>query len=106
MAMGRRRAAVQGEFWIPAGTVRQAPEHPFCERLNTVLAEAGFDRFCEAQCRKFYAQKLGRPSVVPGVYFRRLLIGCFEKLDGERQIAWRCEDPRSLRAFLGIAGSS
>ena len=103
LAMGRRPTTVQGEFWIPTGTMRQAPGHPFCERLNTVPDEAGFDRFCEAQCRKFYAQKPGRPSVVPGVYFHMLLIGYFEKLDSERQIAWRCEDSRSLRAFLGIA---
>jgi len=103
MAMGRRRAVVQGEFWIPAETLRQAPGHPFYERLNRVLDEAGFDAFCEAQCQRFYAAKMGRPSVVPGVYFRMLMVGYFEKLDSERQIAWRCDDSRSLRAFLGIA---
>ena len=103
MAMGRRRTAVQGEFWIPTDTLRQGPGHPFYERLNAILDEAGFDRFCEAQCQEFYAAKLGRPSVVPGVYFRLLMIGYFEKLDSERQIAWRCDDSRSLRAFLGIA---
>jgi len=103
MAMGRRPVVVQGEFWIPTDTLRKAPGHPFYERLNAVLDEAGFDRFCEAQCRKFYAAKLGRPSVAPGVYFRMLMIGYFEKLDSERQIAWRCDDSRSLRAFLGLA---
>jgi transposase len=103
MSMGRRRSAVQGEFWIPASTLRQTPGHPFYQRLNAVLDEAGFDRFCEAQCRQFYAAKLGRPSVAPGVYFRMLMIGYFEKLDSERQIAWRCDDSRSLRSFLGIA---
>lgn len=103
MAMGRRRATMQGEFWIPTSTLRQAPGHPFYQRLNGVLSEADFDRFCETQCRKFYAEKMGRPSVAPGVYFRTLMIGYFEKLDSERQIAWRCDDSRSLRAFLGIA---
>jgi transposase len=34
-----------------------------------------------------------------------LMIGYFEKLESERQIAWRCDDSRSLRAFLGIAES-
>jgi len=105
MAMGRRRTTLQGEFWIPTNTLRQAPGHPFYERLNAVLDDADFDRFCEAQCRKFYAARMGRPSVVPGVYFRMLMIGYFEKLDSERQIAWRCDDSRSLRAFLGIAES-
>ncbi len=103
MAMGQRRAAMQGEFWIATSTLRQAPGHPFYQRLNGVLSEADFDRFCETQCRKFYAEKMGRPSVAPGVYFRMLMIGYFEKLDSERQIAWRCDDSRSLRAFLGIS---
>jgi len=103
MAMGRRRATMQGEFWIPTNTLRPAPGHPFYERLNAVLAEADFDRFCETQCQKFYAARMGRPSVVPGTYFRMLMIGYFEKLDSERQIAWRCDDSRSLRTFLRIA---
>lgn len=103
MAMGRRPVVVQGEFWIPTDTLRKAPGHPFYERLNRVLDQAGFDRFCESACEKFYAAKMGRPSVVPGVYFRMLMIGYFEKLDSERQIAWRCDDSRSLRAFLGMA---
>ena len=102
-AMGRWRTTVQGRFWIPTDTLRPAPGHPFYERLNTVLDEADFDRFCEAQCQEFYAARMGRPSVAPGVYFRMLMIGYFEKLDSERQIAWRCDDSRSLRAFLGIA---
>ena len=103
MAMGRRRTVVQGEFWIPTDTLRQAPGHRFYERLNGLLDEAGFDRFCELVCEKFYAVRLGRPSVVPGVYFRMLMVGYFEKLDSERQIAWRGDDSRSLRAFLGMA---
>jgi transposase len=65
------------------------------------LAQAGFDRFAEGLCRKFYAEKLGRPSVPPGVYFRMLLIGYFEGIDSERGIAWRCADSLALREFLG-----
>jgi transposase len=102
MAMGRRAEAVQGELWIARDSVRRAPGHPFYERLNEILSQAGFDRFCESSCEKFYAQ-VGRPSVVPGVYFRMLFVGYFEKLDSEREIAWRCDDSRALRAFLGFA---
>lgn len=32
-----------------------------------------------------------------------LMVGYFEKLPSERQIAWRCADSLSLRAFLGLA---
>jgi transposase len=103
MALGRRKARRQADFWIPTADLPRSPGHPFCEQLNQVLAAAGFDRFCEDSCRKFYHARLGRPSVPPGVYFRMLLVGYFEKLPSERQIAWRCADSLSLRAFLGLA---
>ena len=45
----------------------------------------------------------GRPSLTPGIYFRSLLIGYFEGIDGERGIAWRLADSLALRRFLGIA---
>ncbi len=103
MALGRREAERQADFWVPSTDLPQSPGHPFYEQLNQVLAAAGFDRFCEESCRKFYHATLGRPSVPPGVYFRMLMVGYFEKLPSERQIAWRCADSLSLRAFLGLA---
>lgn len=103
MAMGQRKGKRQSEFWVATQDLPASPGHPFYEQLNQVLAAAGFDRFCEQRCQAFYAAKLGRPSVPPGVYFRMLMIGYFEKLPSERQIAWRCADSLSLRAFLGLA---
>ena len=50
----------------------------------------------------YYAKKQGRPSIPPGVYFRMLLIGYFERIDSERGICWRCSDSLSLRQFLGL----
>jgi hypothetical protein len=38
--------------------------------------------------RQFYADKMGRPGLPPGIYFRLLLIGYFEGIDSERGIAW------------------
>ena len=46
---------------------------------------------------------MGRPSIVPGVYFRMLMVGYFEGIDSERGIAWRCADSLSLKSFLGYA---
>ena len=45
---------------------------------------------------------MGRPSLAPGVYFRLLLIGYFERLDSERGMAWRAADSLGLRRFLRI----
>lgn len=101
MAMGRRPEAEQAEFWIARERMRPAPAHPFYERLNQILAAGDFDRFSESACEKFYAGRMGRPSIPPGVYFRMLMVGYFEKLDSEREIAWRCADSLGLRRFLG-----
>jgi len=101
MAMGRRDGARQDDIWIPTDRLVQGPGHPFYARLNQVLAGAGFDRFVEDRCAKFYASDVGRPGVAPGVYFRMLLIGYFEGIDSERGIAWRCADSLGLREFLG-----
>jgi transposase len=101
MAMGQRPAQSQPEFWIATERLVPAPAHPFYQKLNQVLGAGGFDAFCATACQKFYAQSLGRPSIPPGVYFRMLLLGYFEKLDSEREIAWRCADSLALRAFLG-----
>ena len=51
-------------------------------------------------CARFYAERLGRPSLRPGRYFRMLLIGYFEGLDSERAIGWRVADSMSVRAFM------
>jgi transposase len=82
------------------GELPSAPGHPFYSRLNELLDKAGFDRFCEESCSKFYDPKLGRPSLPPGLYFRTMMIGFFEGIDSERGIAWRLADSLTLRQFL------
>lgn len=91
----------QEELWY-GGELPTAPGHPFYKRLNEVLDNAEFDPFCETSCVSFYHQKLGRPSLPPGQYFRIMMIGFFEGLDSERGIAWRLADSLTLRHFLSI----
>lgn len=103
MAMGTRKMRErQADLWYD-GELPTAPGHPFYKRLNEVLDNAQFDRFCETSCADFYHQKLGRPSLPPGQYFRIMMIGFFEGLDSERGIAWRLADSLTLRQFLSIA---
>ena len=101
MALGRRGGERQEELWVPTAAVARGPGHPFCDRLNELLAEAGFDRWVEERCRAYYAAQ-GRPGIPPGVYSRMLLIGYFEGLESQRGIAWRCADSNSLKSFLGF----
>jgi transposase len=103
MAIGKRNRRRQKTLWIPTNEIANAPAHPFYQRLNSILAEHGFDDFAEKICAKFYAPKMGRPGLAPGIYFRMLLIGYFEGLDSERGIAWRTADSLALRDFLELA---
>jgi transposase len=103
MAMGTRKMRErQTDLWY-GGDLPTAPGHPFYKRLNEVLDNAQFDTFCESTCANFYHDKLGRPSLPPGQYFRIMMIGFFEGLDSERGIAWRLADSLTLRQFLSIA---
>ncbi len=101
MSMSKREGEKQSDLWIPTTELARSPGHPFYERLNRILAEAGFDAFVEKLCAPFYAKKNGRPSIAPGIYVRMLMVGYFEGLRSEREIDWRCADSLSLRAFLG-----
>jgi transposase len=103
MAMGKRKPR-QESLFVAADQLSRAPGHPFYQKLNALLDEAGFDRWVERRCRQYYEQEetRGRPSVPPGVYFRMLFIGYFEGLGSQRGIAWRCGDSLGLRQFLGI----
>jgi len=89
-----------------AETLPQGQGQPFYQTLEEFLTQHDFDTFVEKRCRRFYARKMGRPSLPPGVYFRALLMGYFEGLGSERAIAWRIQDSLSLRAWLGIAPQS
>ncbi len=87
MAMGKRKSHDQPTLFIPTSKLPQSAAHPFYAKLNEVLAGWKFDEFVEGLCAKFYEEKIGRPSLEPGKYFRLLLIGYFEGIDSERGIA-------------------
>ncbi len=88
---------------MATSSLPRSASHPFYERLSRLLEECGFDEFVESLCAPFYASRLGRPSLAPGMYFRMLLVGYFEGIDSERGIAWRASDSLGIRSFLGIA---
>ena len=103
MAMGKREGE-QEDLFVTHEQLR-SQSHPYYRAVNKLLAEHGFDRYVERECAKYYAAKMGRPSLPPGLYFRCLLLGYFEGIDSERGIAWRAADSLSIRDFLGIPAS-
>src|SRR5215813_4985343 len=102
MAMGTRKKSERQEPLWYRSELQEAPGHPFYSRLNEVLDQAGFVKFCEEDCASFYHANLGRPSLAPGIYFRVMMVGFFEGVDSERGIAWRLADSLTLRQFLSI----
>ncbi|MFC1895537.1 transposase [Thermodesulfobacteriota bacterium] len=102
MALGRRRS-IQKELFVTSDEIAKAPAHPFYSRLEEVFKAHGFDAFCEELCQPYYADGVGRPGLAPGVYFRLLMLGYFERIPSERQIARRVADSLSLRQFAGFS---
>lgn len=101
--MGQRdQQGKQELLWIAHTELPRTVAHPFYEQVNRLLEKHEFDRFAERECAQYYAARMGRPSLAPGVYFRLLLIGYFEGIDSERGIAWRAADSLGLRRFLRI----
>ena len=94
-------------MWVPTADLPKSAGHPFYERLNRVLDDAGFDAFVEPQCASFYADGVGRPSLALGRYFRLLLLGYFEGLDsqdGRTHLAHTAEHAVDLEtgAIVGV----
>jgi transposase len=101
MAMGREGDR-QCDLIVSWAEMPRSPGHVFYDRLQEVLISSGFDRFVETTCQRYYAPKMGAPSVPPGRYFRMHMVGYFEGIASERGIAWRCSDSMSLREFLRL----
>jgi transposase len=83
MGMGttRKSQEKQEEIWIASGDVARSPGHPFYQRLNELLDGEKFGEHVEGLCGKFYAPRMGRPGLAPGIYFLPLLIGYFKGID-------------------------
>ena len=45
-------------MWIPASDLPRSAAHPFYQRLNRVLDDAGFDAFVEETCTKCLGAQL------------------------------------------------
>jgi len=99
----RKKTQEQKEFWVVADRLPKASPSRFYELLNGTLAGMSFAEEVWTMCAPAYADAArgGRPGIDPVVYFKMLMIGFFEGIDSERQIALRCADSLSLRGFLG-----
>ena len=64
MAMGTRK---RRQILVFLTQFPRAPTTRFFDKLNTLLAHMGLDAYVETLCRPFYAECMGRTSLVPGI---------------------------------------
>jgi hypothetical protein len=48
---------------VATATLPRSAGHPFCTRVNALLAEADFDRFAEAECVPYDAETHARSAI-------------------------------------------
>lgn len=75
---------------------RHIPKHHFYEQL-AALVDFGFIRELTAP---LYAERMGRPSLDPVVFFKAMLVGFFENITHDTYLAYRLADSMTLRKFL------
>ena len=73
-------------MWVDTADLPTNAGHPFFERLNRVLEEAGFDAFVEELCAAFYAARMGPPESTAGPVFPSVVDRLFRRvvLRGDR----------------------
>jgi transposase len=101
MAQGKKKTERQDSLWVATADLPTPAAHPFYSKLNEIFDKHGFDRFVDELAAPFYKEG-GRPGIPVGDYFRMMMVGFFEGLGSEREIAFRVADSFSLRYFLGL----
>jgi transposase len=99
MSQGHKRAPEPTLFVETTDLYRHIPQGHFYERLAQVLDLS----FIPALTAPLYADKLGRPSLDPVVFFQCLLIGFFENILYDTELEYRIADSLTLRRFLGYS---
>lgn len=87
-------------LWIPTTEVyAHIPKQHFYERLDRVVDL----EFIYALTKPLYAEKIGRPSLDPVIFFKCMLIGFFENIVFDTHLEFRIADSLTFRKFLGYS---
>ncbi len=97
MSQGKKRLAPPSLF-IPSGDpYAHIPTRHFYARLDSLI-DLSFVREVTAS---LYAEKLGRPSLDPVVFFKCMLVAFFENIVADRALEFRLADSLVIRKYLG-----
>jgi transposase len=99
MSQGHKQPPEPALFVGTSDLYRHIPRGHFYERLAKVLDL----EFVYELTRPLYAEKLGRPSLDPVVFFKCMLAGFFENILYDTELEYRIADSLTLRRFLGYS---
>jgi len=99
MSQGQKRAPEPTLFVAAPDLYRHIPQGHFYEQLAQVLDLS----FVSQLTAPLYADRLGRPSLDPAVFFKCMLIGFFENVIYDTELEYRIADSLTLRRFLGYS---
>lgn len=97
MSQGLKEEAEPTLFVATVDVYAHIPKAHFYERLGRLLDLS----FVYELTKPLYAEKLGRPSLDPVVFFKCMLIGFFENIVYDTQLEFRIADSLLFRKFLG-----
>src|SRR5438874_2540563 len=99
MSQGHKQPPEPALFVGAADLYRHIPQGHFYERLAQLLDL----EFVYELTRPLYAEKIGRPSLDPVVFFKCMLAGFFENIVYDKELEYRIADSLTLRRFLGYS---
>ena len=97
MSQGRK-AKPEAALFVPACEVQaHTAKSRFYKQLDALLDLS----FVRELTKPLYAEKMGRPSVDPVIFFKCMLIGFFENILYDTELEFRIADSLTFRSFLG-----
>lgn len=97
MSQGRK-ARPEPTLFLPTYQVySHIPKTSFYEQLDGLLDL----HFVYDLTKPLYAEKMGRPSLDPVIFFKCMLVGFFENIIYDTELEFRIADSLMLRRFLG-----
>jgi transposase len=93
-----RKAKPEAALFVPACELyAHIPKKHFYEQLDAALNLS----FVYELTKPLYAEKMGRPSLDPVIFFKCMVVGFFENIIYDTELEFRIADSLTLRRFLG-----
>jgi transposase len=97
LSQGRKDKPEPALFVPAAELYAHIPKKHFYEQLDEVLELS----FVYDLTKPLYAERMGRPSLDPVIFFRCMLVGFFENIIYDTELEFRLADSLMFRKFLG-----